>query len=516
MKRSEVYALIIGVEVFIVLFVGAYKLFSPKRNETALQNNKQIVSQIQQPKTDILDHPFFADDNIAPQIQQPKNIASDKEEKNNLVIAENYFRNNNHELAIKHYDLYLNEKNSAQDEINKISVIYFNNGKNLFYQHNYDNAKIYFSKAINLNKEYITNLKNIIENFHRSNDVLPFYDLILAYQPNNTDILQKKADFYFNQKNYQEALTIYKQIVDLDHKYLNHIDQQTQKLLKMKLLKEYNLYIQVVASFYKKFNKQDSFSQQSAPDNTDNANNIQKQNKNIPAETSPQKFVFTNENFKDIKSIPPSSKTTPQNNEPKLSPNQLLLTKYIERSHYLIDNKNYKDALFEINEALNIKQDDIEALTLKGNALLELQRYENALEVYDKLLSIKNNNEIFLANKAYCLYKLYKFNEAIELSENMLRLFPQNYDAYLIKGLIYKKNFDYANAVTNFDNAIKINPSRGIAWFHKGMIYYQANDIANAKNCFQNFLKKISSNNEELQYKKEAIAMLKNFDTPKR
>ena len=89
---------------------------------------------------------------------------------------------------------------------------------------------------------------------------------------------------------------------------------------------------------------------------------------------------------------------------------------FCRKAWQLRKQNNPKDALIEINKALERCPENADFLNVKAIILQDLQRFDEALKFYDRALSITKNNTI-LNNKAICiLLKLEEKRDSNELS----------------------------------------------------------------------------------------------------
>ena len=133
----------------------------------------------------------------------------------------------------------------------------------------------------------------------------------------------------------------------------------------------------------------------------------------------------------------------------------------IEKAFYLIQTKNYKEAIKKCNKIIKLDPNFIFAYNYKGICLSELKNYKKAIEYFDKAIQINPNFSDVYNNKGISLNELGKYQEAIKFFDKTIEL-DLNYsdyfsDVYNNKGISLRELGKYQEALECFDKAIKIN-----------------------------------------------------------
>jgi len=79
----------------------------------------------------------------------------------------------------------------------------------------------------------------------------------------------------------------------------------------------------------------------------------------------------------------------------------------------MINASNYQQALFYLDEILEIEPNNTNALNNKGGVLINTGNYSEAITFFDSVLMINENNTEALNNKAIALYKQDFFVESL-------------------------------------------------------------------------------------------------------
>lgn len=213
------------------------------------------------------------------------------------------------------------------------------------------------------------------------------------------------------------------------------------------------------------------------------------------------------------------------------------------RSYYKLGR--YKDALAMLNQALDLKKGNLEALQLKVLTLIELEDYFKALEaaeatvkekssaenyyyqglVSEKLKNIggaKNDYERALKKDkdyvpAYIALAKLALNDgdiisATDYVEDALTREPKNIDAILVKSEISKANHDYTHAISDLSDAISIDSENADLYFLRGELYRDLKQPQNAIFDFDQVIK-LDANNIQAYYQRaSANQLIRNKD----
>lgn len=142
----------------------------------------------------------------------------------------------------------------------------------------------------------------------------------------------------------------------------------------------------------------------------------------------------------------------------QLDPNEFL--GYYLSAVVKFDDKKYEEALDFVNKALAINAEHTKSYSLKGQALEKLNRLEEALETYKTAVKIDPSYEIAWDKIGVLLYNQKKFEEALEAYLHVMSLNPQNFRVLEKIGQIY----------------IDMNNPQEALGYLKKSIEYQGND----------------------------------------
>ena len=119
---------------------------------------------------------------------------------------------------------------------------------------------------------------------------------------------------------------------------------------------------------------------------------------------------------------------------------------HVRTARMMMETANYYEALKEVNTALSLESDNLEALTSKARILYRLGQLDNAFEFNDQLLrSYPENVEIMLLHSKI-LRSQGRNESALTFTDKAIGLNPQNVEAMIERGTIHKnlRNYDEA------------------------------------------------------------------------
>jgi len=170
---------------------------------------------------------------------------------------------------------------------------------------------------------------------------------------------------------------------------------------------------------------------------------------------------------------------------------------YVERAEYYLEKERINDALADINTALGLNPDHINANLLLSNILVLQGKPQQALEILNKVTATDAVNVEAYLRKAKLYLIMKDYNNCAAAVEKILSIEPENADAYYIKGVALDENGESSKAVEAFRRAVMLNPAHYDALMQLGFIFTGTNP-AMAIGYFSNAAKVDSSSMEAL------------------
>ena len=101
----------------------------------------------------------------------------------------------------------------------------------------------------------------------------------------------------------------------------------------------------------------------------------------------------------------------------------------------------------------------VEVLTLRGNAYLELRKTTEAMQSFDQARSIDPRSPTPLVAEVFMLLQAGKIEQAKVKAEKALELAPKNPAAWSARGSVLHATLDTAGALAAYNKAIELNPN---------------------------------------------------------
>lgn len=149
-----------------------------------------------------------------------------------------------------------------------------------------------------------------------------------------------------------------------------------------------------------------------------------------------------------------------------------LVNAYVNIGNILKNLQRPEEALTNYNKALALKPDFIEVYNNRGNVLMDLQRYEDALGSYQKAIDLRPDFALAYSNIGNLFNQLGRYSEALTKYEEAIALNPQDADTWNNRGLLLQDRFKrYQEALASFDKVIEIAPDFAEGHYNRGVLF---------------------------------------------
>ncbi len=128
-----------------------------------------------------------------------------------------------------------------------------------------------------------------------------------------------------------------------------------------------------------------------------------------------------------------------------------------------------KEALRELNTAIESGEESTEILAAKGHIQFELEQFDDALKTYEKLLSVAPRHPTASFNLGICYEKLGRWQEATDSFQKALDTDPQRSEAQLGLGICLLHQEKPEPAIACFDKVLAREAEHEIALFGKAV-----------------------------------------------
>ncbi|WP_329903699.1 tetratricopeptide repeat protein [Porphyromonas pogonae] len=138
---------------------------------------------------------------------------------------------------------------------------------------------------------------------------------------------------------------------------------------------------------------------------------------------------------------------------------------YAMRSQINYTKNKYKEALKDIDKAIELNGDELSYHTNKGIMLYQLNDLKGSMTEYSYVLSKNPVDKIALFNRALLRAYVGELNGAVEDLDNLIKLTPDNYIAIYNRGLLLAQIGSHKKAIADFNTVIGKYPH-----FYQGFI----------------------------------------------
>ncbi|MBX2828954.1 MAG: hypothetical protein KTR22_12385 [Flavobacteriaceae bacterium] len=129
------------------------------------------------------------------------------------------------------------------------------------------------------------------------------------------------------------------------------------------------------------------------------------------------------------------------------------------RSRIAYSEDRNKDAMSDIDEAINFNPYNADYFGLKASIFLQMKKYEEGLRYANEGLHIEPTNRFCLNIRAQLLTKLEKIPEADQTIEDILQDNPQDVYSHANVGWVELEKNNIDKALTHFKEALSIDPN---------------------------------------------------------
>lgn len=154
---------------------------------------------------------------------------------------------------------------------------------------------------------------------------------------------------------------------------------------------------------------------------------------------------------------------------------------YFNRALHYFKQQNYGPALADLDRALLITPNYVEALEYRGRTHLALGDNQKAYTDFNHWVNIDPQNGSAYSLQGLSLFRLDRTQEALAAYNQALQLDPNDFNVWTNRGTLYfNKLKNYQQALSDFNQAISLNPEYGPAYLNRSRAYYMLNDRARA------------------------------------
>ena len=162
---------------------------------------------------------------------------------------------------------------------------------------------------------------------------------------------------------------------------------------------------------------------------------------------------------------------------------------YYCRGNAYSDLGNYRQAIEDLNRAIEIKPDYVMAYTSRGVAYIYLGNYRQAIEDLNRVIAIRPSYAEAYNNRGAAYKGFGNYRQAIEDFNKAIEIRPNYPEAYLNRGLAYGGLGNYRQAIEDLNRVIAIRPNYPEAYLNRGFAY---NGLGNYRQAIEDFNRAIA------------------------
>src|SRR5690242_16204294 len=162
-------------------------------------------------------------------------------------------------------------------------------------------------------------------------------------------------------------------------------------------------------------------------------------------------------------------KTTTDSSAARPAGQEKAVSPALARSVSLHLEGKHKDALKELNTAIENGEESAEIFAAKGHIQFELEQYADAIKSYEKLLSVAPRHTTANFNMGICYEKQGRWNEATEAFQKAIATDPQRVEAQLGLGICLLHQEKPEPAIACFDKVLARTPDHETSLFGKAV-----------------------------------------------
>ena len=384
--------------------VSGYEMQYRELTKDTLGKDKSAVKEQNSDSEKEFRTEFLELDSRVEQIEKSK---SEKE-----LTAEDYFRIGNRAHDEKDYDKAISDYSKAIELNPNFVEAYSNRGVAFAYKKDYDKAILDYSKAIELNPEYAKAYSNRGNAFAYKKDydkAISDYNKAIELNPEDAEAYNNRGNAFANQIDYDKAISDYNKAIEL-----NPEDAEAY------------------------YNRGTTFADQKDYDKA-----ISDYSKAI--ELNPEDVEF-----------------------------------YYNRGNAFADQKDYDKAISDYSKAIEMNPEDAEFYYNRGNAFADQKDYDKAISDYNKAIELKPDDSRLYDNRGFARIYIKDFDNAKKDIDKALALDPEDGCIYDSLGVLQLVTGKAEEAVVSFTRAIELGCKEADTYKNRSIAYTALNETEKA------------------------------------
>lgn len=149
---------------------------------------------------------------------------------------------------------------------------------------------------------------------------------------------------------------------------------------------------------------------------------------------------------------------------------------YKKRAEALVDNKNFKDAILDLETAISLDSTNTEYLNLISDYWLLNGDSEPTKRYLDKSIALEPENTATLIRLAQLYLYFSDYNTTFDYVNQAIKLNPNLYQPYFLKAMCYDQLADTNRAIVQLQKAVSMNADYYDAYQLLGLLCTKTGD----------------------------------------
>jgi tetratricopeptide (TPR) repeat protein len=163
-----------------------------------------------------------------------------------------------------------------------------------------------------------------------------------------------------------------------------------------------------------------------------------------------------------------------------LAKNPKIPVAWYNRGNVHMDSADYKAAISDYTECLNVQPDFWKAYINRGNAKNKVKDYIGAIADFDEMIRLDSTMVNAYINRAMSRRSLMDYDNSLKDYNKAIQMKPDQIELYTNRGNLKLDMKDYDGSIADFDQAIKMNPKYTIAYTNRAVVKKAKNDLTGA------------------------------------
>jgi len=153
---------------------------------------------------------------------------------------------------------------------------------------------------------------------------------------------------------------------------------------------------------------------------------------------------------------------------------------WYNRGNTRMDSADYKGAIADYTECLNIDSRFWRAYINRGNARSKVQDYVGSIEDFNAMIQVDSMAVNAYINRAMSRRMLHDYENSLKDYNIAIRMKPEQMELYTSRANLKSDMKDYDGAISDFDQALKLSPKYTTAYTNRAIIKKLKNDLTGA------------------------------------